>query len=164
MQSIILSWGAMLYSCETFTHVQRNDQDRSLSTPKLTKDQEWSKLSYQNMSSMVLALDFIRGLGEILHIHYDSWSIDDLSLLLGTLQCFYDHSRCFNSDIKLRTHLRAKKFMKFRDNPSRLPHLLEQETRAAAQIFVFGFRLYAEENINPHATEKALVFEELLKR
>lgn len=165
MKSIILSWGAMLYSCDNFTALNRNDPERSMSSaPKLSKEQEWSKLSYQNMSSMVLALDFIRGMGEIIHTHYDSWSLEDLSLLLGTLQCFYDHSRCFNSDLKLRTHLRSKKFMKFRDNPSRLPHLLEQETRSAAQIFLFGYRLYSEENMNTSGNSRAHLVEAILKR
>jgi brefeldin A-inhibited guanine nucleotide-exchange protein len=170
MKSIILSWGAMLYSCDNFVALNRNNtphdhSERSMTTaPKLSKEQEWSKLSYQNMSSMVLALDFIRGMGEIIHTHYDSWSLEDLALLLGTLQCFYDHSRCFNSDLKLRTHLRSKKFMRFRDNPSRLPHLLEQETRSAAQIFLFGYRLYSEENMNSLGNERARFTEPILKR
>jgi hypothetical protein len=145
--------------------MQRNEPERaSINIPKLSKEQEWAKLSYQNMSSMVLALDFLKGFGEILHAHYDSWSLEDLSLLLGTLQCLYDHARCFNADSKLRTHLRSKKFMKFRDNPSRLPHLLEQETRSAMQIFVFGFRLFAEENMDTKGTAKAQFVEGILKR
>jgi Sec7-like guanine-nucleotide exchange factor len=167
MRSVILSWGAMLYSSDPFAPMQRNEPERSSSSitaPKLSKEQAWAKLSYQNMSSMVLALDFLKGFGEILHAHYDSWSLEDLSLLLGTLQCLYDHSRCFNLDSKLRTHLRSKKFMKFRDNPSRLPHLLEQETRSATQIFVFGFRLFAEENMDARGTAKAQLVEGILKR
>lgn len=155
----------MLYSSDVFTPVQRSgDSERSLLTPKLTKDQEWSKLSYQIMSSMVLTLDFIRAIGDVIHTHYDSWSLNDLSLLLGTLQCCYDHARCFNGDHKLRTHLRAKKFMKFRDNPSRLPHLLEQETRSAAQILVFGFRLFSEEKSGTIGNGKAKFADSILKR
>jgi Sec7-like guanine-nucleotide exchange factor len=168
MKSIILSWGAMLYSCDHFIVLNRNhdpaSSSSSSSAPKLSKEQEWSKLSSQNMSSMVLALEFIRGMGDIIHTHYDSWSLEDLTLLLGTLQCFYDHSRCFNSDLKLRTHLRSKKFMKFRDNPSRLPHLLEQETRSAAQIFLFGYRLYSEEKMNTTGNARAYLVEPILKR
>jgi hypothetical protein len=154
----------MLYSCDPFNQVQRVDPDRSLLTPKLTKDQEWSKLSSQNMSSMVLTLDFLRAVGDIIHTHYDSWSLSDISVLLGTLQCCYDHGRCFNGDQKLRTHLKAKKFMRFRDNPSRLPHLLEQETRSAAQILVFGFRLYSEEKGNSFGDGKARHVEGIMKR
>jgi hypothetical protein len=160
-QSIILSWGAMLYSSDKYIPLPRPDTDRSLSSPRLSKEQVWSQLSARAMTGMVLSLDFIRVIGDTIHTHYCSWSLHQLSSLLDTLQCCFDQARCFNADSSLRTHLRSKSFMRFRDNPSRLPHLLEQETRAAAQIMVICFRLYSE---GASDGVKAKLAEPILKR
>ena len=133
-------------------------------TPRLTKEQAWAQLSSRAMSAMVLTLDYVKVMGDILHTHYNSWSMSHLPVLLGTLQCCYDHARCFNADNQLRSQLRVRNFMRFRDNPARLPHLLEQETQSAAQILIFGFKLYAEEGTGLTGDMKAKLAEPILKR
>ena len=133
-------------------------------TPCLTKDQAWAQLSSRAMTSMVLFLDYVRVMGDVLRRHYRSWSTTHLLVLMGTLQCCYDYARCFNADVALRSQLKAKNFMRFRDNPARLPHLLEQETQAACQILSVAFRLFAEEGESPDGDAKARLAEPIIKR
>merc|ERR1719473_238607 len=94
---------------------------------------------------MVLSLDIIDAIGDMLSAHYSSLQVDHFRQVLGVLQGSYDHARCFNADDELRALLRARNFMRFGDNSARLPHLLEQETKAASQLLTFSLRLYKEE-------------------
>lgn len=162
--TVKLSWGAVLTTYEKYPAMSARSEERSMLTPRLNKEQAWTQLSSRVMTSMVLTLDYIRVMGDMLHTHYESWSMSHWPVLLGTLQCTYDHARCFNLDTTLRSQLKAKGFMKFRDNPSRLPHLLEQETQSAAQLLVFAFRLYAEEGSGVSGDNKAKFAEPILKR
>jgi hypothetical protein len=162
--TVKLSWGAVLSTFEKYPAVAARTEERSMLAPRLTKEQAWTQLSSRVMTSMVLSLDYIRVMGDLLHSHYDSWTMAHWPVLLGTLQCIFDHARCLNSDVTLRSQLKAKGFMKFRDNPSRLPHLLEQETQSAAQLLAFAFRLYAEEGSGPTGDSKAKFAEPIIKR
>ncbi|CAE7432462.1 unnamed protein product, partial [Symbiodinium microadriaticum] len=164
-QTIILSeWGARLTSFEKYPPASMRNEERSLLTPNLTKEQAWAQLSARAMTSMVLFLDYVRVMGKMLNTHYNSWSGTHLPVLLGTLQCCYDYARCFNADATLRSQLKAKNFMRFRDNPARLPHLLEQETQSAEQILAFAFRLYEEEGESSTGDAKAKLAEPIIKR
>ncbi|CAE7715413.1 Arfgef2, partial [Symbiodinium microadriaticum] len=164
-QIIILSgWGAQLISFDKYPPASVRSEERSLLTPRLTKEQAWAQLSSRAMTSMVLFLDYVRVMGDMLNTHYNSWSVSQLPVLMGTLQCCYDYARCFNAGVALRSQLKAKNFMRFRDNPARLPHLFEQETQSAAQILAIAFRLYEQEGESPTGDAKARLAEPIIKR
>ena len=54
--------------------------------------------------------------------------------------------------------------MRFRDNASRLPHLLEQETLSVSKILAFAFRLYSDEGGTAVDDMKASLAEPWIKR
>ena len=157
-------WSAQLTTFEKYPAVPAQHEDRSMLTPRLTKEQAWAQLSSRAMASMVLFLDYLRVMGDVLQKHYQSWSTSHLLVLLDTLQCCYDYARCFNADVSLQSQLKAKNFMRFRDNPARLPHLLEQETQAACQILSVAFRLFSEEGESSTGSAKAKLAEPIIKR
>jgi hypothetical protein len=163
---IMLSWGALLYSVEQYPAVpvtQESIQDDL--APRLTKEQAWQNLSSGLLLSMVLSLDYLRLIGDAVMHHYDAWTVVDLSSLLGALQCCFDHARCFNMNMELRSELKRRNFMRFRDNPNRVPHLLEQETLAASQLLLISFKLFAEEEEGkPEGLSMACLAEPIIKR
>jgi hypothetical protein len=163
--TIILSWGATLYSFEQFPTAELVETERSLLTPQLTDEQRWLSLSCEAMTSMVLSLDIIDVIGDMLNAHYNSFRVEHFEQVMGVLQGSYDHARCFNADDELRALLRTRNFMRFGDNSARLPHLLEQETKAASQLLTYSFRLYQEEN-NPktNGKSKSALAEPIIKR
>ena len=112
---------------------------------------------------MVLSLDIIDVIADTLTAHYDSFLVEHFESLLGVLQASYDHARCFNGDDELRALLRARNFMRFGDNAARLPHLLEQETKAATQLLRFSFQLFSEEE-SVGGGAKASLVEPIIKR
>ena len=163
--TIILSWGATLYSFEQFPTAEHVETERSMLTPHLTDEQRWLSLSCEAMTSMVLSLDIIDVIGDMLQAHYDSFLVNHFEQLLGVLQGSYDHARCFNADDELRAQLRTRNFMRFGDNAARLPHLLEQETKSASQLLTCSFRLYQEEtNAAANGKAKAALAEPIIKR
>lgn len=163
--TIILSWGATLYSYEQFPTAEVEETERSMLTPQLNDEQRWLSLSTEAMTSMVLSLDIVDVIGDTLATHYSSLRVVHFEQLLGVLQGSYDHARCFNADDELRALLRARNFMRFGDNSARLPHLLEQETKAASQLLTFALRLYKEEtDSNANGAAKASLAEPIIKR
>jgi Sec7-like guanine-nucleotide exchange factor len=163
--TIILGWGATLYSFDQFPTAEHVETERSMLTPRLTDEQRWLSLSCEAMTSMVLSLDIIDAIGDMLNTHYSSLRVNHLKQLLGVLQASYDHARCFNADDELRALLRARNFMRFGDNSARLPHLLEQETQAASQLLTYSFRLYQEENNSKaNGKVKSTLAEPIIKR
>jgi hypothetical protein len=112
---------------------------------------------------MVLTLDIVKLLGDAFHTHYDSWSQEHFSQLLATLQCLFDHGRCFNASLALRTELKSRNFMRFRDNPQRLPHLLEQVTQSCTQLMTACLRLFKEE-LAVGVCEKSSLVEPIIQR
>jgi brefeldin A-inhibited guanine nucleotide-exchange protein len=153
---INLAWGAVLYSREKYAvriMKTRSTSDASVKSfsapPSGSKDQSWSSLGTSAMTSMVLMLDFINKMANIINVQFSAWSIDNFSRMMRSLQATYYHARCFNKDVDLRTKLWRKGFMIFKDNPRRLPHLLEQETSALLQMSRIALRLYASTNEVP---------------
>lgn len=112
---------------------------------------------------MVLTLDLVKLLGDAFHTHYDSWSQEHFSQLLATLQCVFDYGRCFNASVALRTELKSRNFMRFRDNPQRLPHLLEQTTQSCSQLMTACLRLFKEE-LTHGVCEKSSLAEPIIQR
>lgn len=163
--TIILAWGATLYSYEQFPTAEVEEAERSMLTPQLNDEQRWLSLSTEAMTSMVLSLDVVDVIGDTLTAHYKSLRVDHFEKMLGVLQGCYDHARCFNADDELRALLRARNFMRFGDNSARLPHLLEQETKAASQLLTFSLRLYQEETDSAgDGKAKADLAEPIIKR
>jgi hypothetical protein len=113
---------------------------------------------------MVLSLDIIKLLGDAFHTHYDSWAQAHLSQLLATMQCLFDHGRCFNASLSLRSELKARNFMRFRDNPQRSPHLLEQVTQSCSQLMTACLRLFKEELIQESICERSALAEPIIQR
>jgi hypothetical protein len=114
---------------------------------------------------MVLTLDVIKLLGEAFNTHYHSWSQEQLTELLVTMQSCFDHARCFNANTALRVELKGKSFMRFRDSAQRLPHLRDQATQACAQIMTSCFRLFKEEESEEGGgLVKAALVEPIIKR
>ena len=162
--TIIMSWGATLYTYEQFPTAEQEEVERSLLTPQLTDEQRWLSISCEAMTSMVLSLDIIQVIGDMIESHYKSFAVSHFEQLLGVLQSSYDHARCFNADNELRASLRARNFMRFGDNSARLPHLLEQETRAASQLLLHSFRLYQEEKSGSDGLSKSALAEPIIRR
>lgn len=159
---INLSWGAVLYSREKYmsrigkTRTTSDASVKSFSVPPAgSKDQAWSSLGTSAMTSMVLMLDFINKMANIINVQFSAWTIDNFSRMMQALQASYHHARCFNQDVDLRTKLWWKGFMSFKDNPRRLPHLLEQETSSLLQLSRIALRLYGSANENPVALAPA---------
>ena len=132
--------------------------------PKLTKEQEWYLTSASCMTSLTLTLDFIRAMGEMIHMYYNVWNTAQMQNLLLTLETCYHHARCFNEDARLRLELKNHNFMKFRHNPQKLPHLLEQESQSSAQLLVFLFRILEEETDDAERRDQAHLAETMLQR
>ena len=107
------------------------------------------------MTSMVVALELSRIIGEIVHSFHSSWTIQHCSKFMDTLALSFHHARCFNLDLSFRRKLMAKKFMTFPDNPRRPPHLIEQEIQSGAQLVIFCLRLYTGENSDKITSKKA---------
>ena len=157
---IQLSWGATLYSTDKFVsrpHPEENPWH-------LTKEQSWALLSVSCMTSMVVTLHSLRVLGDLCLNYYSAWDIGHLSQLLNTIEACYHHARSFNNDYQLRQNLKQRSFMKFRDNSTRLPHLLEQETLSVSKILTFVFRLCSEEGDGGLANARAAFAEPWLRR
>lgn len=102
----------------------------------------WNLLRGSVMTSMVVSLDFIRIVGEVVSANSDFWNISQLTDLLDALEALHWHARSFNNDVSLRNSLHKYDFMRFRDDPNRLPHLLEQEVHSLSTILEIVLRIY----------------------
>jgi hypothetical protein len=162
--AIALSWGATLYTSDPIVILPSDEPTADLNLSRLTREQAWGRYSSTLMCSMVLTLDAIKILGEAFSAHYHSWSREQLIEILVAMQCCFDHARCFNANSLLRTELKAKNFMRFRDSPQRPPHLREQLTQACAQIMTSCFRLFKEEEREGEGSMKADLAEPIIKR
>ena len=124
---------------------QQEEQEEQRRLEQQRKNNEdWAQLTPSVMSTMVISLDFIRVVGEAFDAHFFSWQPRHFVALLESLENSHWHARSFNEDQQLRISLRGSGFMRFPDNPSRLPNLLEQEVRSAAQIVRVAIRLFTQ--------------------
>ena len=95
------------------------------------------------MTSMVVTLDFFEILQEFCEKSWASLKPRHQIDLLQVVECAHWHARSFNEDQSLRVSLRARAFMRFHDNPGRLPNLLEQEVRSAALLARLAVKTFA---------------------
>lgn len=149
---------------ESYSPPEKIRRDSS-GRPPVSQEQAWSTLGKSAMTAMVMMLDYVGIIANIIHAQYDTWSLGNLKSVIQCLEASYHHARCFNADPDLRSNLWKKGFMRFQDNPRRLPHLVEQETSAMAQILILVFRLYAQDdNSHPDAAARANFAEPIISR
>ena len=161
---IQLSFG-VLYSRDKFSFAVATTTPRTISNALKKTENVWSSLGTSAMTSMVLMLDYVGRMADIINAQYERWTLDNLSDMLRCMEAGYHHARCFNNDVDLRVKLHKKGFMRFKDNLSKLPHLLEQETSCLANILTIAFRLCAEEGgAHPDANQRASFAELILIR
>ena len=153
---IQLAWNGILYSREKYSmnevsnSASRQGGAAPLSNASRTStEQVWTSLGTGAMTSMVLMLDYIPRISNIIQMQFSSWSLDNLTEMMRCMEAAYHHARCFNNDSDLRSKLQRKGFMRFKTDPQKLPHLLEQETSSLFHILTIAFKLFAEEG-GPH--------------
>lgn len=95
------------------------------------------------MTSMVVTLDFFEIMQEFCDKSWASLMPHHQIDLLQVVECAHWHARSFNEDQSLRVSLRARAFMRFHDNPGRLPNLLDQEVRSAALLARLAVKTFA---------------------
>jgi hypothetical protein len=133
---ITLDWG-LLYSQEKWPPAEpQTSIGMSPNIPRLSNEQAWKRFATSCMTSMVVTLDSIRIIDNIIKTHNNSLQLDHYTSLLIALETSYHHAYSFNCNSNLRTNLRKMNFMPFQDNPSKLPHLLEQEVTLSFLIIL----------------------------
>lgn len=158
-------WTATLYTCEALTPLREEDEDDSLTPRQLNEEEQWVMADRRGMTSLVVALELTRVLGEVMHSHLSGWRPRHCMEFLNALDLCHQHARGFNGDIGMRNRLRERGFMKFPSDPRRLPHLLEQEIRSVTHMAFFSIRLFAEESPeDPLASDMMLLAIEWMER
>jgi hypothetical protein len=135
---VVLEWGASLYTREML--IPFNDEEDTV-----RDNYPWVHISKTVMTSMVIALELSRILGELLNTYYSSWSIEHNRKFIEALALSFHHARCFNSNQILRSSLQNKNFMRFTYSPTRRPHLTDQEVLSGTNLLTFIIKLYSEE-------------------
>lgn len=159
---IQLSWG-LLFTVEPLSSLPRasgisnstreRDSESSVmmsAAPRLNNVQAWKQISMAAMTSMVMALDFIKIIDIAVQTHARSWQFSHYTSFLGALEAAHWHARSFNDSNRLRVNLNQKGFMQFHDGSHRLPHLLEQEVTSLVKILEITHKLYLD-----HEEERA---------
>ena len=129
---VTLGWG-VLYTTETLklSHEIEGSASRRASSstmaPRLNQEQAWRQIASSAMTSMVVTLQLTHMIERVFLTYMQSFCAVHISTLLDTLEICYWHARSFNEDSRLRSKLRQRRFMTFIDDPSKLPHLLDQE-------------------------------------
>lgn len=165
-RTIKLSFG-VLYSRDKFrsaASVAPSEETRG-GDGRPSASQLWSSVGASAMTSMVVMLEYIKVLSRIINDQYNSWTLDHFSKMIRCLEASYHHARCFNSDEGLRTRLWNKGFMRFKNSPEMLPHLVEQETSSLVHILVVAFRLYLRDGgSHPEAAARSSFAEPIVMR
>ena len=139
---LIMGWGANLYTREDLIPLPvTEDEDRELQ--ELTGGFTWDKISKSVLTSMIVALELSRIIGEVSHTFYSSWTREHRVKFAESLALCFDHARSFNLNKDLRQRLYAKQFMRFPDNSLRPPNIIEQEVQAGAQLLIFFLRSHS---------------------
>lgn len=112
------------------------------SKPRLTGEQQWREIAQCAMTSMVISLDLLQVVNQVLKANFSMFSVDHFSTILSSLEVSMWHAKSFNDCVSLSFRLQQKRFMRFRDDPSRMPHLLQQEVLSANILLSASFQLY----------------------
>ena len=155
-KSIILDWG-VLYSQEKWPPAEpQTSSGLSPNAPRLSTEQAWKRFSVSCMTSMVVTLDSIRIIDNIIKTHSNSLQLDHYTSLLTALETSYHHAYSFNCNSNLRSNLRSMNFMSFHDNPTKLPHLLDQEVISLTKILSLVLRLYLKTDDKTYALARSI--------
>lgn len=138
---IKLNWG-YLYTQESFAPVRKHSQSQ-LAAVSDSKVEDWTHIAASAMTSMVITLGFVNLLQDLFEKNVTDMKWSHHLNLLSSLESMHWHARSFNEDQNLRATLRTRSFMKFPDNPTRLPNLLEQEVRSATLIVRISVKLFS---------------------
>jgi len=140
----LLSWGAALYSTETYPEAKspKSIGGEAGSGGSVT----WPELATSAMTSMVVSIDFISLAQELLLAPAYRWDLQNYAKFLKALEASHWHAFCFNETGSLRLQLQQRGFMnKNRSDTTispELPHLLDQEVSSLEQMLFTAFRLY----------------------
>jgi hypothetical protein len=129
-----LSWGAKLYCTDHVPELQTVYSEQMSTDHSADDFVPWRQISSSVMTSMVVSLDILPLFQEVLLNRYSAWNTSQLTTLLLALEASHWHARSFNENANLRRNLHRLGFMPFRDQPSRWPHLLEQEVQSLTLI------------------------------
>ena len=140
-----LCWGASLYSTDFGPSVVSTYSSQLSSRFSFHDGLPWRSIASSVMTSMVVSLDICSVYKEILlGGRYKTWDRGQLNSLLMSLEASHWHARSFNENFGFRLNLHKQGFMAFRDKPSRLPHLLEQEVHSLSIIRDTMLLMYAD--------------------
>jgi hypothetical protein len=136
---VALGWGAVLHTRRDdvmFEDGLESDDESLFENP----DRDWETTKKAAMTGIICAMGLVKLLSTVFQKHLTVLSDAHLSQLSKALELCYQYSRCFNHDPALRVVLHSHGFMQFPNQPLKLPHLLELETQALAELFVCLFR------------------------
>ena len=157
---ILLSWGAQLFSTETykvrkvFENIEAlSFQSNSGATTNISQElllqlEEWNQSAAAKMTSMVINLELIQKVESLVTDFFYSWQLKHQQSILSTLEFCHWQAYLFNENIQLRLNLHAigvvslglSKAEKF----TSLPQLLEQEALSVELCLKILFHLYFE--------------------
>jgi hypothetical protein len=141
-----LSWGAKLYCTDHVPELQTVYSEQMSTDHSADDFVPWRQISSSVMTSMVVSLDILPLFQEVLLNRYSAWNTSQLTTLLLALEASHWHARSFNENANLRRNLHRLGFMPFRDQPSRWPHLLEQEVQSLTLILEAVLSMYADQS------------------
>jgi hypothetical protein len=139
-----LHWGALLYCTEYVGEIHAAYNEHMSTDGVGDEFVTWKQIGGAVMTSMVVSLDLLPLYQEIVLMRYTSWTTEQLTTLLCALEASHWHAKSFNESTNLRKSLHRLSFMPFRDKPSRLPHLLEQEVQSLTLILEAVLRMHSD--------------------
>jgi len=126
-----LPWGTLYGMHSNF------EDPHMVNATKIVSAQTWDEVSKSAMTSMIVSLDVVHVLRAMFENRDCGLSAENLQDILRALEASHWHARSFNEDSRLSVILQSMAFMRFKQNPTRPPNLLEQEIRtASANLFI----------------------------
>eukprot|EP01035_Chromulina_nebulosa_P026094 gene26094-34116_t len=104
---ILLSWGAQLFSTETFKVRKVFENIEALSTELLLQLEEWNQSAAAKMTSMVINLELIQKTESLMTDYFYSWQLKHHQQFLSALELCHWQGYLFNENIQLRLNLHS---------------------------------------------------------
>ena len=148
-----LGWG-LLFTLEQLEIVKPRAPSFVVASPGAGPGEamtDWAHLAASAMTSMVVTLDFIRTLRKFYDQGAPNLKLRHHLRFLSVLEHVHWHARSFNEDQGLRSALRSRMFMRFPENPGRLPNLLEQEVSSATLLVRIAVKIFADADPVAHS-------------
>ena len=132
-----LPWGTLYGQLENF------EDPVMANVTKIVSAQTWEEVSKSAMTSMIVSLDIVHVIRAMFESRDCGASAENLQDILRALEASHWHARSFNEDERLSVVLQSMAFMRFKNNPTRPPNLLEQEIRTASTNLFISHQLGA---------------------